>query len=518
MIHVEKALATAALLASLCVVAGGVAGAQDDGKTAFERLTPRSTVAILGTLGAERLDIDAFQADLEAVLRQISVEAHRDLVGMQFLSRQPVVDAKLRNAELRDALKWIGGSVGLRITLTASEIRVAEDLTPSPTREELFRRSSTTYFSALRDYPGSQFAPIAAWNRARVESEIPGRELEAARLFDNVVESYPESDLIPEALLRAGQMFGKANAWDEAAARFDGLAGLGTKHAYSSTSRRLLADAHTRVADAAENPIVREENARRALLVLASLEDVEPTLEPSERRSRYMVRSRAHSLAGEPVEALRCLDLAERYSERAERDPQVTELRAMALERAERYPEAVKAWLLYGNLVEGQQRARAYKRAAIAANTGGENVAAITIARAAVNEGFGDEVAPQADIARTALDLDPIHLNLFGDGERVDRGVRLVSKRMFEEAAEALRPAFERRTTLQREQRKRLGVGYARALSELGQLEDAVSVLRTTAAELDRVVDRRDIYLAAASLLEDEGLLERAILALEGQL
>ena len=84
---------------------------------------------------------------------------------------------------------------------------------------------------------------------ARIEQAMPGRELEAARAFDRLADQYPESDLVPEALLQAGLMFGRANAWDEATARFDTLAGLPTYHEYSATARRLLADAHTRVAD-----------------------------------------------------------------------------------------------------------------------------------------------------------------------------------------------------------------------------------------------------------------------------
>ena len=57
------------------------------------------------------------------------------------------------------------------------------------------------------------------------------------------------------------------------------------------------------------------ENARRALLVLEALDDRDPKASPFERRARAIVRSRAHSLVGEPVEALKALDIAEKYSD-----------------------------------------------------------------------------------------------------------------------------------------------------------------------------------------------------------
>ena len=45
-----------------------------------------------------------------------------------------------------------------------------------------------------------------------------------------------------------------------------------------------------------------------------------------------IVRSRACSLVGQPVEALKSLDIAERYSVKGADDPETAELRALAFE------------------------------------------------------------------------------------------------------------------------------------------------------------------------------------------
>ena len=77
---------------------------------------------------------------------------------------------------------------------------------------------------------------------------------------------------------------------------------------------------------------------------------------------------------------------------------------------------------------------------------------------------------------------------------------------------------FDRRLTLPRDLRARLGRSYARALAAAARLDAAVVVLRKTASEIEVAATRREIYLLAAGLFEAAGDLERAIEALEGRL
>lgn len=488
--------------------------------SAYERQLPRSEVRVYGKAGAETIDLVASRADLDALIRQVALNTQREVRGLDLLSRHPKVTAKVAGENLRDALSWIGGSVGMRITVTTSTIRVEEDLAPYPTRSELFQRAQGGYFRALVDHPASSLAPAAAWNRARIESDQSGRALEAARSYDALAQDYPASDLVADALLEAGINFGRAGAWLEATARFDALVGYKREHPHSVTARRLLADAHTRVAANASNDVVARENARRALFVLEALDDDENLTPPgpNERRLRSIIRSRAYSLAGEPVNALKSLDLAEKYSTRGLADPEIAELRSLAFERAERYGDAVRAWLRYSSLVEGEEHVKGMRNAAIAANAGREHLTAITIAKAAANEGFGDELAPYADAALAALDLDPERIDLFGDPERLALGLQLVEKNLFKQAADALRPVFERRATLTQDELVRLGRGYATALSEDSRIDEAALVLRSIAQALDHASSRKGIYLFASRLLESAGEIDRAIEALGGRL
>lgn len=482
-------------------------------------LSPRASMArVEGLPGEETLTITAAEADLDAVITQIARASQREVKGLDVLSRHPRVTANLAGTDLRDSLRWIGGSVGMRITLTASEIRVAEDLPLYPDRQTLFFRAYSGYTNALRDHSESEFAPQAAWNRAVIESETPGREKEAAEAFDGITATHPKSDLVPDALLEAGKLFGRANLWGEAAARFDALAAHPREHGHSVTARRLLADAHTRIAEAMTNPVSAQENARRAILVLDALDDDDPTRDMYERRRRSLVRSRAESLVGNPVGALKALDIAEKYSDRGPNDPEVARLRALAFDRSERHADACRAWLRLSTLVEGEDRAASYERAAAAANAGREHLTAITIWKKADSEGLGDTVKRHADAAYIALDLVPPRLDIFGDSERLSRGEGFVRREMFDEAIDALRPIFDRRSTLERDEHRRLAFAYSRALARKQRTDEAMLVLRKSAGEMTRGSDRRDVYLFAARLLEEADEIDRAIAALEGRL
>ncbi|MEO1695676.1 MAG: hypothetical protein AAFU73_00180 [Planctomycetota bacterium] len=486
--------------------------------TPFERQTPSFQLSVRGAFGSERVDLTANRARLDVLLEEVGRRTQRDVAGLELLTRAPIITSKLLDAELRDALRWIGGSVGLSIIVTTSAIRVTEDIAPYPTRGDLYDRAATGYFRALVDHPSAKAAPLAAWNRARIEASRSGRALETARAFDAIVTTYPTSDLVPDALLEAGRWFGLANAWDEAVTRFDTLAGLPRRHDHALTARRLLADGHTRIAEAARNPVVAAENARRGLLVLDALDDHDPDADEPERRARSIIRSRAHSLVGEPVKALKALDIAARYSPRGENDVELAELRARAFERSGRYPDAVRAWLRYGDLAGGDAKITAFVHAADAANEGREHLTAIAIAKTARNEGFGEALAAAEAAAYAGLDMEPDGTDLFGDPERLQRGEQLVSKRLYEEAVDALRPVYERRAHLEEDEAKRLALGYGRALAEIGRTDEMLLVLRRLVDTQRSAADRRELYLFAADALEAAGDIERAIAALEGRL
>ena len=89
---------------------------------------------------------------------------------------------------------------------------------------------------------------------------------------------------------------------------------------------------------------------------------------------------------------------------------------------------------------------------------------------------------------------------------------------MYDEAIDALRPLFDRRSALERDEHRRLAFAFSRALAREQQVDDAMLVLRQSAGEMTRPADRRELYLFAARVLEEAGEIDRAIAALEGRL
>lgn len=510
---------------ALSVVALGTAlttgvglGLQSDEPTPYERQLSRAEVEVRADGMLERIDVEARSVDIDALVTMIAAESGRKPTGLASLARHPQITAKLENAILRDALQWIGGSVGIRITVKADTIHVEEDLPPHPTRAQLMKRAQTAYFRALRDHLDSSHAPKAAMRLARIEASTPGRTLEAAGAFDNVATNYPDSDLAATALLEAGKHFMAAGRYLDAVERFNALVAHEHPHEHMVAARRHLADAHTRVAESNENPVAAIANARRALLVLDALDGDKPSDDPQERRARATIRSRAHSLAGEPVDALKSLDLAEKYSADGFRDAELAELRALAFERAGFTSDAVRAWLRYSTFVEGEEYVRALRRAARTANRGGEHLAAIAIAKTAANDGYGDELALEADAAWTALDIEPERVDLFGSSERLTLGLGYATKGKLEEAVETLRPVFDRRALLEQAEIVSLARGYSKALAQLSRIDEATHVLRECAIAIRHESERKALYIFASRLLEDAGEIDRAIAAVEGRL
>lgn len=481
---------------------------------------PRSTVSIVEGPEGLIINVKAKQVSFKSLMAKIAAECGRAVEGSELISRDPEVTALLEGADLREALLVIAGSVGLRATLKAEVLVVTEDLTPYPTRRELYTRAQAGYVRAMTANPDSILAPEGLWNRARMWQQLPGEELQAGLLYKKLYETYASSDLAPRARIEASRAFRDAGEWSEAAACLERLLATPAPRQTRTRARRLLAEALTNLADAASNEQSKVEYAERAHLHLDVLDSEDGAVSPSERRRRYIARSRAFSITGDPAEALRYLDLARANGSDAAVDPEVSELRARAFQYAGQYEHAVRAWLMYAEMSEGAVRADALLRAAEAAHEGGSHLTAILIAKRAADA--GEETLALKSVenrALDALDLPARHLDALNDRDLLARGAKLIKRGMDAEAAESLRPMFDRRQTLQdAELRLELGLTYAKALSGSGRMNTAVFVLRKTAQEQSHPADRRRVYLAASNLFEEAGDLELAIKALEGRL
>jgi len=479
----------------------------------------RSTVTISEGNDGPRIDVKADRVSFKSLMAKVAAKSGRTVEGGELISRDPEVTALLEDVDLREALLIISGSVGLRATLRSETLVLTEDLGPYPTREEVYTRAESWYLRAMTAAPDSILAPGALWNRAKMWQELPGAEVQAAELFTQLFEDYPKSELAPRARIEASLAYSEAGAWQEATDALQLLLLSPSPKPIRSRARRLLAEALTQLADESQ-PQSRLEYARRAHLQLDVLDADQGATSPSERRRRYIIRSRAFSLTGEPAEALRYLDLARANGSDADVDPEVSELRARAFEYAGQYEKAVRAWLMYAEMTQGATRADALLHAAEAAHTGGSHLTVISIAKLAANS--GEETLALKNVenkALAALDLPARHLEALDDDDLLERGQHLLSRGMTAEAAEALRPMFDRRQSLASpELRLEVGLTYSRALSQTGRLTTAVFVLRKTAQEQNHPADRRRVYLAASNLFEEAGELDLAIKALEGRL
>ncbi len=503
------------LIAAACLVAtlaAPTASAQDV-------VLRRSSVVISEGSDGLRVNVKADRVSIKSLMAKIAAKCGRTVVGSELISRDPDVSALMEDADLREALLVISGSVGLRATLRSETLVLTEDLGPYPTREEVFTRAESWYLRAITAAPNSVLAPGALWNRAKMAQMRPGKEEEAAELFTQLFEEYEMSELAPQARLEASRSYSAAGDWDKAADRLQLLLSSPASKSTRTRARRLLAEALTHQADDSEG-LARLEYARRAHLQLDVLDNDDGPTSPSERRRRYIIRSRAFSLTGEPAEALRYLDLARANGSDAAIDPEVSELRARAFEYAGQSDKAVRAWLMYAEMTEGTAREDALLRAAEAAHTGGSHLTAIAIAKLAANSGEETLALKRVENkALAALDLPARHLDAFDDSDLLERGRHLMARGMTAEAAEVLRPMFDRRQTLKSAaMRLEVGLTYSRALARSGRLTTAVFALRKTAQEQNHPSDRRRVYLAASNLFEEAGELDLAIKALEGRL
>ena len=504
---------TRLILAAACLLLASSAASQDIA-------LPRSTVAIVDGPDGLKISVKAKQVSFKSLMAKIAADCGRTVEGHELISRDPEVTALLEGADLREALLVIAGSVGLRATLKSDVLIVSEDLGPYPARREVYTRSQAWYARAMTANPDSILAPEALWNRARMWQQLPGEELQAGLLFTELYEEYSGSDLASRARIEASRAFSDAGEWEEAITCLERLLATAAPKPIRTRARRLLAEALTNLADDTPSPQAKVEFAERAHLQLDVLDAEDGAVSSPERRRRYIVRSRAFSLTGDPAEALRYLDLARANGSDAAVDPEVSELRARAFQFAGQYEQAVRAWLMYAEMTEGGVRSDALLRAAEAAHEGGSHLTAISIAKLAANSGQETIALKKVENrALAALDLPARHLDAFDDQDLLARGADLIKRGMHAEAAESLRPMFDRRQTLvDSELRLELGLTYAKALAAASRMNTAVFVLRKTAQEQVQPADRRRVYLAASSLFEDAGDLELAIKALEGRL
>ena len=209
-----------------------------------KQLAPESgaRVEVRDLEGLPLLSIEAREVPIRSLLPVIAAKLHVDLTGVDYLVRNPTVNVFLHERPYDDAIRWTLGSVGLRADVNRSRIHVYEDVPPYPDAAALFQEADRRYLQALRDHPEWPLADRAEMSRARINEELGPDFFGAAALaYETLIDSYPTSDLVPEASLRLARMLDRLGRWEQAVVAYETLASLPVPHPYHVTARLELA-------------------------------------------------------------------------------------------------------------------------------------------------------------------------------------------------------------------------------------------------------------------------------------
>lgn len=465
----------------------------------FEVFTHESDEGLLLTVHADNAPIDR-------LVRGIGRKIDRQVVGLEDVGSNESVAVYFDRRPLNEAVHWILGSAGLRGVLSADTIRVYDDTPPFPESAELLNLAEVAWIRALRNHPNHPSGAAAEMALAQVQEER-GALAAAINHYEYLIERYPDSEFAPEAMLVAGIHFGELGEWDAAARRFQGLTQLDRPHAYSTLARIELARA-----------LCYSNQPTSALYTLDALDLHYPPTSDQDKRSRLILRGRALALLGNAVDALRAVDLARAYGVSSEPGLDVLEVRAMALERSERFGEASVAWLRLANETAGELHKRSVESAARNALAAGDELGVLFIEAWADDRGSVGVIQSHVTEARVRIGLETESVINLNAPQQLAHGKSLFEAGMSDEAVRTLQPLHRQRAELSEELQLDLGLSFAKALEAETLTDLAVEVLRETAEGLSEPDARRRIYVLASTILEENGRLQDALDALEGRL
>jgi tetratricopeptide (TPR) repeat protein len=476
-------------------------------------------IPVLAASGGERYQVRAAQVDGEwrcslyadrapvselvgALARQCGVTVE----GFEDVSRTALVDADLRDRPVRQALEYVLGSVGLRIDPRVGVWHVRPSLHAPSDPVELREVALSAYLSAQRDFPDHPAAAEALLNQGEIE-QARGHLAAGRERFDEVVERFPDAEVVPAALLRSGRVLERLLDWEQAAGRYADLLRLERAHPYEVPARVALARCTVELG-----------SSQRALAMLDALDSSHPPADAADASERRVVRAAA-LVAGEDHEAALAL-LADLETVPLERTAylETLQLSARALEGVGRPGDAARRWLLYGQEVEGSERTIALRHAASAALEAGDEVAVLFIRELAAEGGDPAALEPQVDQARERLGLDLEPASAAPADEELEHAEELLAQGRAREALEAVARIEHGLAGAARRDPLRLVLAKARALAAVQGVDTAIDALRDAVPQLDDPEARRQLYLLAGELYETVGRVDEAIEAYQGRL
>lgn len=452
--------------------------------------------------------LNAKDADLGEILRDVATRTHKKLVGLERLGKLERVAVFLQDRPLTQLVFTLAGCAGARARVDATSIELMNDLSGGASVEELHEQATISYLRALRAHPEHPLGAEAELTLGSIQQEH-GAVRAAVGHFELLVRNHPTSAHVPEALWRAGKLLEQLDDWNGASQKFTALANSPIEHSYASRARLELAHGFVRTGD-----------PRQAVLLLDALDNLYPDVDASEHQSRAFVRSLALLGVGRHGEALRMLQRAEEHGSDPAWEAEATELRAEAFEHFERPAEAARAWLHLAQLPDdsgGKRRERALVNAARLSDACGDAIAVLMIEQAAAGTGASNAIAPLADQARRALGL----VTSSGSAalrSAIEQAESLLTAHLPRQAVQTLQRAWANRKGLTQEEIAELASLYVRALDADGGLEPALDLVQRASRELHLAAARAQLCRAAGELYQRHERFEDAARAFAGEL
>lgn len=471
------------------------------------QLASTLSVEVRDVDGELRCDLAAAQMPLEEVLGELARRLDLRLEGLTDERRDVRVSVRLRDRSVEDALELVLGSVGLAWERRSDALLVRSASADALEPEDMRRIALASYLRTAKRFPRHPVAPRVAFGQGRVE-EARGNSGAAIDHYVGLSEAYPESELVPEALLRAGALLVEQRQWHEAELLLAELLRLKPTADLDRGARLLM----VRCMAFLDDP-------QRTVYALDALDSLHPPSEPEDLQERLYLRARAALGLRRPEEALALLGQADELGldddgERAES----LELRARILEASGAPGEAARSWLALAEVAPEPERPDAWRSAARLALEAGDELGALLVCEHARAAGAGDAVGEQARAARLGLGLDARWQGSTAWQQRLARAERLLDAGQTAEADGLLAELHPAPSAAEPAVVRRLALAYARTRAALGSVDAALEVLREALARLEDPEARRSLYLLAGELLEDDGRWNAAVEAYRGRL
>lgn len=449
----------------------------------------------------------AKNARIEEILTDVAGRTHKKLVGLERMGKSEPLTAELSDRPLNQLLYTVAGCAGARLRVNPTSIEVFSDLGGGASVEELEEQATIAYLRALQANPTHPQGARAELVLGGIQ-EKHGNLRAAVGHYELVSRNYPESDLVPESLWRAGSLLVRLSDWTGGATVFTRLANLEQDHVYPARARQELARC-----------LAESGDARQALLLLDALDNLFPTTDSNELQARLFVRALALHGMGRHGDALRTLTRADEMGTAPEWEASAMELRATAFEHFDRPGDSARAWLRLTQLLDGAHRDEAFVNAARLAQAAGDPISVLMIERTARDAGSRaiDRIAPVALAAKQELGLAaPTPESRLEAALERARGY--LSAHLAHQAVLALQSYWMEREKLDEPDVARLARLYAQATEEDTGLDDAIAILARAARELRMQEPRNLLLVTAGELFEKHERFDDAARAYGGDL